>query len=300
MGPGPPGIELPGIELRAGWWGGALAQVRQVWLPLGGVLLAYWLAAAVNQPLRDRIVPGAVNHLGLPLHVVEPVRVDEFVFGALPTSWLQQRLYDPSGPRWYDAVVALVYVSHFVVIPAVALVLWRWGTRARFRAWIGCVTLMVAIGTTVYILYPMAPPWIAADLGFAGPADRISGIGWDYLGLSPVARLLGVGQASANPVAAMPSMHAAAAALVAAFFWAGAGGWARLALVCYPLAMGFALVYTAEHYVVDVVAGGLVAVAVVIGWTAGRRWRARRATGSAQGPGTGSTRAEGSPARRRP
>jgi membrane-associated phospholipid phosphatase len=273
--------------------------VRQIWLPLGAVLLAYWLAAAVNEPLRGRFRQGAPNHLGLPLHVVEPVRVDEFVFGGLPTSWLQQRLYDPSGPRWYDAVVAVVYVSHFVVIPAVAVVLWRWA-RPRFRAWIGGVGLMVGIGTTVYIAYPMAPPWIAAELGLAGPAHRISGAGWDYLGLSPVADLLGAGQASANPVAAMPSMHAAAPALVAAFFWAGASWWGRLALVLYPLAMGFALVYTAEHYVVDVVAGGLIAAAVVIAWTAGRRWSARRAAGSAQGTGTGSTCDEGSPARRRP
>lgn len=289
-----------GIEPRAPRWGGALAQVRQVWLPLGAVLLAYWLAAAINQPLRDQIRPGAPNHLGLPLHVGEPVRVDEFVFGALPTSWLQQRLYDPSGPRWYDAVVAVVYVSHFVVIPAVAVALWRWGARPRFRAWIGCVGLMVGVGTTVYILYPMAPPWIAAQLGLAGPAQRISGIGWDYLGLAPVADLLGAGQASANPVAAMPSMHAAAAALVAAFFWAGVSWWGRLALVLYPLAMGFALVYTAEHYVVEVVVGCLVAVVVVIGWTAGHRWAARRAAGSAQDAGTGATCAEGSPARRRP
>jgi membrane-associated phospholipid phosphatase len=98
----------------------------------------------------------------------------------------------------------------------------------------------------------------------------------------------------------MPSMHAAAAALVAAFFWGGATWWGRLGLVLYPLAMGFALVYTAEHYVVDVVAGGLVAAAAVIGWTVGHRCSARRAAGSAQGTGTGSTCAEGSPARRRP
>ena len=285
-----------GTALSAGWWGGALHQVRRILLPLGAVLLAYGLAAAINQPLRDRIRPGATNHLGLPLHVVEPVRVDEFVFGTLPTTWLQQRLSDPFGPHWYDAAVALVYASHFVAIPLVAMVLWRWA-RPRFGAWIGCVGLLVAVGTAVYILYPMAPPWIAADLGLTGPAHRISGIGWDYLGLTGVGDLLDAAQASSNPVAAMPSMHAAAAALVTAFFWAGTRWWGRLALALYPVAMGFALVYTAEHYVVDVLAGILAAVAVVV---ARSRWPARRAAGGGQPTGTGSACAEGSPARRRP
>lgn len=284
------------MALSAGWRGRALLQVRRIWLPLGAVLLAYGVAAAVNQPLRDRIRPGAQNHLGLPLHVVEPVRADEFVFGTLPTTWLQQRLVDPSGPHWYDAAVALVYASHFVVIPAVAVLLWRWD-RPRFGAWIGCVGLLVAVGTTVYILYPMAPPWIAADLGLTGPARRISGIGWDYLGLTPVGDLLGAGQASSNPVAAMPSMHAAAAALVAAFFWVGTAWWGRVTLALYPLAMGFALVYTAEHYVVDVLAGVLAAVAVVVGRN---RWAARRVVGPAQPTATGSGCADGRPARRRP
>ena len=36
----------------------------------------------------------------------------------------------------------------------------------------------------------------------------------------------------------------------------------RIALLLYPVAMGFALVYTGEHYTVDVVLGWLYAVSV--------------------------------------
>jgi hypothetical protein len=141
-----------------------VAQVRAVWLPLGVILLAYAVASAVNAPLRANLSQGAPNVLGFPLHIGEPVVADEWLFGSLPTNWLAQRLHGSAGPQWYDAVAAILYISHFLVIPGVAVALWT-ASRARFRSWIWCVCLLVAIGTTVYIVYPMAPPWMAGDLG---------------------------------------------------------------------------------------------------------------------------------------
>ena len=46
------------------------------------------------------------------------------------------------------------------------------------------------------------------------------------------------------------------------FFWKTAGRWRPL-LVVYPLAMAFTLVYTGEHYVIDILLGWLYAAAVV-------------------------------------
>ena len=252
------------------------AQVRAVWLPLGLVLMAYAAASLVNTPLRDDIRQGTPNLLGFGLHIDEPVSADKWMFGQLPTTWLQDRLYSPSSPHWYDAVAAVVYISHFLVIPAVAMVLWS-TNRRRFRSWIWCVSLLVAVGTTTYIIYPMAPPWTAGELGLVDPMTRISGIGWDFLHLDAIGNLLSQAQLASNPVAAMPSMHAASAALVAAFFWGAAALWKRVLLALYPVAMGVTLVYTGEHYVVDVIAGCLAAGAVVTGWQlVANRKRARR------------------------
>jgi membrane-associated phospholipid phosphatase len=69
-----------------------------------------------------------------------------------------------------------------------------------------------------------------------------------------------------NPVAAVPSLHAAYTLLVTLFLWRVVARWARPLLALYPLAMAFALVYTAEHYLFDVLLGWaytLVAVWVV-------------------------------------
>ena len=70
-----------------------------------------------------------------------------------------------------------------------------------------------------------------------------------------------------NPVAAVPSLHAAYTLLVTLFLWRVAR-WARPLLALYPLAMAFALVYTAEHYVFDILLGW--AYTLVAVWIVGR------------------------------
>ena len=54
--------------------------------------------------------------------------------------------------------------------------------------------------------------------------------------------------------------HQGAALLAALFLWHSVSRVSRVLLAAYALAMGFTLVYTGEHYVVDVLAGWLVAV----------------------------------------
>ena len=258
----PAGSTPRGSRARAG-----VAQLLVAWLPLGFLLLAYAAAQLINLPLGDDLVPGRPNALGFGLHVAEPATLDRAVFGTLPTAWLQQQLYVAGESRWYDAVLGVVYVSHFVVIPVTTAFLW-FRVRARFRPWITAVLVMTVAGTMTYVVYPMAPPWLADRLGIVDGVTRISDIGWGHLHLEPVGELLTRSQGAANPVAAMPSLHAAGAALVLLFCWSRAGAWRRTLLAAYALSMGFVLVYTGEHYVVDVVAGWL---AAVLGVSAGRR-----------------------------
>jgi membrane-associated phospholipid phosphatase len=90
------------------------------------------------------------------------------------------------------------------------------------------------------------------------------------------------GSEYSNPVAAVPSLHAAYTLLITLFLWRSAR-WARPLLAAYPVAMAFALVYTAEHYVVDILLGWAYAVAAV--WVVHRvadRLQRRRFSGSPQ------------------
>jgi membrane-associated phospholipid phosphatase len=70
----------------------------------------------------------------------------------------------------------------------------------------------------------------------------------------------------------MPSLHAAFSMFLAVFFLPRVSRRWRLLLLAYPLAMMFTVLYCAEHYLVDVLAGwGYVLVTlVVIG--IGERW----------------------------
>ena len=84
-------------------------------------------------------------------------------------------------------------------------------------------------------------------------------------------------------MAAVPSLHAALALLVALCVWPR-HWWARLLVAAYPLAMALAIVYTGEHYVADVLLGWVYTVAgfLAIRWAFARvrpaRFRASRST----------------------
>ena len=240
---------------------GPIGQLLIAWSPLSAILVAYWVAQWITAPLGEGDGSG-VNRLGASLHVLGPARADETLAGAVPSVWLQARLVT-GDPHWYDVVAALVYITHFVTIPLITAVVW-FRLRDRFGEWLTAVLAMSLVGIAGYLAYPAAPPWLAAQRGDIGAVDRISHLGWEGLGLDAVGRLVQVGQLGSNPVAAMPSLHAGAALLAALFLWPSVSRVSRVLLSAYALAMALTLVYTGEHYVVDVLAGWLVAVVGVV------------------------------------
>ncbi|PRZ43750.1 PAP2 superfamily protein [Antricoccus suffuscus] len=238
------------------------------WIPFTAVLFLY------------DYTRGLADTLGMPTHVTEPIAADRLMFGGVPTEWLQAHFYTPGYAHWYDVLVTLVYLSHFFTTPLIAIVLWI-RNRDRFRSWIAVVLAMALAGLATYILYPMAPPWYAGEAGLLHNVHRISGLGWNYLGLTVARHVLDTGQTLANDVAAMPSLHTGFAALAVGFFMIRAPWWRRVLLCLYPLAMGLALVYSGEHYVIDVLAGIAYAVAIITVWQAYVRVRARSCAGRA-------------------
>jgi membrane-associated phospholipid phosphatase len=140
--------------------------------------------------------------------------------------------------------------------------------------------LFVALSFTAfatYALFPASPPWLASQTHALAPTAKIVDEIWTHLGLKNGASLLSARSHEANPVAAIPSLHGAFPVLLMLFFWRSAGRW-RWLLPLYPLAMGFSLVYTGEHYVVDIFLGWLYAVVVYfVGTWLMDRWARRRA-----------------------
>jgi membrane-associated phospholipid phosphatase len=239
-----------------------LGQVVFDWLPFTAVLLIY-----------DR-TRGLADGLGIPLHEADIVDAEKWLFGGVePTVWLQQHMYSPTHVYWYDALCTLVYTTHFLATPILAAVLWLRDRRLWMR-YISRVIVLSVAGLITYVLFPEAPPWLAARDGLTPAVERLSARGWIWLHAGHVNDLLARAQNDgANPVAAMPSLHVAFAALVAIFVATRMRSkWRRL-LYLYPAAMGFVLVYCGEHYVLDLLAGIAYAVAAHLVLN---RWEARR------------------------
>jgi hypothetical protein len=228
------------------------------WWPVLALLLLYTYSR------------GIADDLGTSVHVTTPIQFDEWLGGGtLPTAWMQQHLCGTpctggQPAHWYDLIASTVYFSHFVVPLGLAVVLWL-RNRSDWAAYMRRLITLDAAALVIYIVYPMAPPWWASEQGYyPGPTlGRITHDGWEVLGLDTAKNLLIDADELSNPVAAMPSLHMATALLVAIVVIRGLRSQLRWLLLAYPVAMGVTLVYCAEHYVMDLLAGILL-VAVVL------------------------------------
>ena len=223
-----------------GWFRGVLFE----WLPLALVLAVY------------DVLRGHADGLLFSAWYRPQLEADAFLFGGTtPTVRLQEHLWDAAHVHWYDYAAWAVYVSYFVATYLVAGLLWFFDRR-RFRRYVGSVALLAGMAYVTFALFPAAPPWLASREGELEQTTRLIGpisSHIPFLSLS-FEGLFERGWEYANPVAAVPSLHAAYTLLVTIFLWRYTRR-GRPLLALYPAAMAFALVYTAEHYFVDVLIG---------------------------------------------
>lgn len=269
-------------ELVMGWICGALAiaSLGRSWSEIGQLVLD-WLPLAAILLVYD-FTRGVADNVGIPVHYTTMIDFDRFLFlGQTPTEWLQAHLYDPGTVHWWEVCFTFIYISHFIVPFSVAGVLWA-RSRESFLQYTRRFVTLSTLGLTTYIIFPGAPPWMASEQGYLGPIARTSGRGWELINLH-AAQSFEKGQATVNLVAAVPSLHAAFAAMTGMFLWPRVRWWWRPLLVLYPLAMALMLVATGEHYVFDVMLGWLYAALVMfaVGW-----WERRRRTATAPAPAT--------------
>lgn len=239
------------------------------WAPFAVILFAY-------DALR-----GIADGLLIPAQALPQLRADELLFGGTaPSVWLQSHVYEGAGQLgWWDYASWAVYTSHFLATLGLAAALWIFA-HDRFRRYIAMVSALAFAGFATYALFPAVPPWLAAQEGLLDHVQRIVPQAWGHIHVFSFDTLFESGKVYANDVAAIPSLHAAYSLLIVLVLWQPARRrWLRGLLALYPAAMAFALVYTGEHYFVDVLAGWIYAVAVFVLVTrfADRRARHREA-----------------------
>jgi membrane-associated phospholipid phosphatase len=179
---------------------------------------------------------------------------------------------------WFQGLVlphhALVTVANWVyiyghwpvIVGTAAWLAWR---RPDTYRWLRTAMLVSgAIGVVVFVGYPVAPPRLMPDLGIADTVTQHSSA---YRVLQPPSFV--------NQYAALPSLHVGWDLLVGlALLRAGTNRAVKVLAVAAPVAMALAVVVTGNHYLVDVVAGVLVAGAGALAATLWSR-RSPRAPG---------------------
>jgi PAP2 superfamily len=194
------------------------------------------------------------------LRVDYPIRVDRALGGGvLPNVRLQRALAGLGRRNAIDRGLSWIHWAWFLE-PHGALTWILAKHPEHFPRSARQMSAVFDIGCVLYMAVPTAPPWWASEQGHTDDEVRriMVEVGEKEWGRAWPVLYDALG---GNPWAAMPSLHFATT-LMAALLLAEAGptegalGWA------YAGALGFALVYLGEHYVVDLLAGAAIVIAV--------------------------------------
>jgi hypothetical protein len=194
------------------------------------------------------------------LRVGYPIRVDRILGGGeLPNVRLQKALAGLGRRNAVDRFLSWVHWSWFFEPHgALAYILAR--DQEQFARSARQMSGVYDLGCILYAAVPTAPPWWASEEGHTDAKIRriMVEVGEEEWGKAwPVL----YDTLGGNPWAAMPSLHFATS-LMAALLLSEMGVREGIAGWAYAGALGFALVYLGEHYVVDLLAGAALVIAV--------------------------------------
>lgn len=163
--------------------------------------------------------------------------------------WLMERAKDVV--LFFNWSYILTYWP--VIIPA-ALIIYKW----QFSSYIyyrNVLLISLFVALLVFALFPLAPPRMISHAGFI---DTIQSIGPSQYNSRET-------QVYYNAFAAMPSLHFGWTIMFGVIFFRTGIRWLKVMGVLYPSLTFFAIVVTANHYILDAVGGaGVITIAFII------------------------------------
>ena len=214
---------------------GSADLLRQILLFCG----AYWLYRLVRGIVDGRVgsafeharqVIALEHHVGL---FIEP-HVQSW---ATSQTWL------------IDAASWMYLNSHFLVTTCTLAFVYLF--RNEHFYWVRNMFMVaMAIALVGYVVFPTAPPRLMPEWGFVDSVSDFTGVNTDTSGVS----------ALVNPFAAVPSMHVCFALMLGlSMLRMARRKSAEVVWGLYPAMVAFVVVATGNHWVLDAVAGALVA-----------------------------------------
>lgn len=239
----PMGVAAP----LAVYWGIVQRDARGEEVSRTLLLLLFGLVLGLLAYLRS-----LADQAGFTTHYTYVIDLDKALFaGTVPSVWLQEQLHSVGHIRPLDVYAGVIYFSYFGVPLFTGVALWHWSARG-LRLYVFASLVVALLGSLCFTAAPTAPPWLAGFDGHLPELTRIAPFVLDAI--RPGVYEQGYQTVGINEVAAFPSYHMAQTVLVALAAWRY---WPRLRTVAlvYTASMGFSLVYLAEHYATDILAG---------------------------------------------
>jgi hypothetical protein len=248
-------VVLPSILLLA-LLGGRLRRFIVDWGPFLGAVLLF-------DSLRG-FVYSATIHLRRPSYAVYAIDAERWCLGGTTLPELMQGAWLPDKVGAFEKALVVIHASHFLVFLFFGVLVWVLRPN-QFKAFTVPLLLILGVGLTLYWLVPTVPPWMAYGRYRLIPETRHVTAEIYNLAIPSLRASFDV-----NPIAAMPSLHAAIPAsltMTALRLFRGRGAW----MLPYFLAVLVSITYLGEHYLVDVLAGLALAVAAQAAFVIGRK-----------------------------
>jgi len=165
-------------------------------------------------------------------------------------------LWEPEWQFWaLENVKALVVVMNWVyivtywpVILLAAFILFL-KNRRDYNFYRTVVLINLTVAVILFMLFPVASPFAIDSVELV---DSIQQYGPRFYGSEGMSSYY-------NISAAMPSLHFSWTVILGVLFWKSFAGWRRITGLLYPVMTFFSITLTGNHFILDAVAGGLLA-----------------------------------------
>ncbi|MDA4111511.1 MAG: phosphatase PAP2 family protein [Thaumarchaeota archaeon] len=210
------------------------------WTPFLALLLSY-------EALQG--IAGYVTNSG---NVVSLAQIDQSVWGFNLTGFVQSTFSSQD----LTYLASFLYSLHFPIVIGSAVFFW-YTDKKTYPKYVYALLLTSYLSLVTFVLMPTAPPWysgVASD-SIGNASGPLSGL---FNGVAQISRAI-----ESDKFAAFPSLHGAYAILFSYFMIRSR---LRLAFIALPITIGilFSTIYLGQHYLIDLVGGGIYAAISVV------------------------------------
>ncbi len=181
------------------------------------------------------------------------LKIEKAILGGKTITNILQSIFWHGKITFFEKFLTSIHASHFLIFLVVGVFIWI-DNREKFYQYATGLSVVMFFGILGYILIPTAPPWIASNMLVIPKFERI--IIHVYRDLPTT--LLAI--FDTNPVAAMPSIHAAFPFFIFLFTLKNYKLRYKVISFIYFLLVTFTITYCGEHYLTDVLAGCVVSI----------------------------------------